>query len=100
MSRKHVLELLRSTLPRHCVISNPVALKPYETDGLTAIREVPWAVALPETEAQVAEVLRVCREHAIPVVPRGAGTGLSGGARPNGQAGIDCPVGLERDGGR
>ena len=57
-------------------------MRPYETDGLTAIRELPWAVALPGTEDEVCEVLAVCREHAVPVVPRGAGTGLSGGARP------------------
>jgi glycolate oxidase len=82
MSRKVALELLRTQLPRQCLITDPVALKPYETDGLTAIREVPWVVVLPETEAQVAAVLRVCREYEIPVVPRGAGTGLSGGARP------------------
>ena len=58
-------------------------MRPYETDGLTAIRELPWAVALPGTEDEVCEVLAVCREHAVPVVPRGAGTGLSG-RRPAG----------------
>ena len=57
-------------------------MRPYETDGLTAIRELPWAVALPGTEDEVCGVLAVCREHEVPVVPRGAGTGLSGGARP------------------
>ena len=57
-------------------------MRPYETDGLTAIRELPWAVALPGTEHEVCGVLAVCREHTVPVVPRGAGTGLSGGARP------------------
>lgn len=82
MSRKLVRRLLQRTLPRHCLITDPVALKPYETDGLTAIRQPPWLVALPETESQLAAVLRICREHTVPVVPRGAGTGLSGGARP------------------
>ena len=57
-------------------------MRPFETDGLTAIRERPWAVALPEDVAQVRAVLAICREHAVPVVTRGAGTGLSGGARP------------------
>ena len=57
-------------------------MKVFETDGLTALREIPWLVVLPEDEAQVLEVLRICREHEVPVVPRGAGTGLSGGARP------------------
>ena len=61
-------------------------MRPYECDGLTAIREQPWLVALPETEAQVASVLRICHEHGVPIVPRGAGTGLSGGARPNADA--------------
>ena len=82
MNRTFVLELLRANLPPTSLITQPAALKPFETDGLTAIREVPWAVVLPETEAQVASVLRICREYEVPVVPRGAGTGLSGGARP------------------
>ena len=69
-------------LPESCVISDPTALKPFETDGLTAIRETPGLVLLPETEDQVGEILAICREFALPVVPRGAGTGLSGGARP------------------
>jgi len=57
-------------------------MKPYECDGLTAIRQVPGLVVLPETEEQVRTVLAACASHAVPVVPRGAGTGLSGGARP------------------
>lgn len=76
------LKQLKARLPKHCLVTDPRALKPFESDGLTAIAEVPWLVALPETEAQVAEVLAVCREEGVPVVPRGAGTGLSGGARP------------------
>jgi glycolate oxidase len=75
------LELQR-VLPPGALLSEPRALKPYESDGLTAIREVPWLVVLPEDEVQVWAVLKVCREHGVPVVPRGAGTGLSGGARP------------------
>ena len=58
------------------------SLKPYECDGLTAYRERPLAVALPEDEAQVAAVLKACHALGVPVVARGAGTGLSGGAMP------------------
>jgi glycolate oxidase len=76
------LKKLKSRLPKQSLVTEPRALKPYESDGLTALREVPWLVALPETVEEVAEVLAVCREEGVPVVPRGAGTGLSGGARP------------------
>jgi len=82
MSRSQFIDRLRAVLPERGLISDPKALKPYETDGLTAIRQTPWLVALPETEAQVQQVLSVCREFGVPLVPRGAGTGLSGGARP------------------
>jgi glycolate oxidase len=58
--------------------------QPYECDGLTAYRRVPMVVALPETEAQVQRILRTCHALGVPVVPRGAGTGLSGGALPPG----------------
>ncbi len=78
-----VIELLRSALPEAGLITDEAGLRPYECDGLTAIREQPWLVALPENETQVAAVLRICREHDIAIVPRGAGTGLSGGARPS-----------------
>ena len=55
---------------------------PYESDGLTAYRQLPMVVVLPETTEQVAEVLRYCHDEGIKVVPRGAGTSLSGGALP------------------
>jgi glycolate oxidase len=77
-----VVALLRAALPAASVIADPRAMKPFETDGLTAIREIPWLVTLPENESQVLDVLNICRDHGVPVVPRGAGTGLSGGARP------------------
>jgi len=64
------------------VLTGEHAVRPFETDGLTAIRETPWVVVLPETVEQVRAVLAICREHRVPVVTRGAGTGLSGGARP------------------
>ena len=74
---------LRALLPtRDAVIADPVRLKPYETDGLTAYRQMPLAVVLPETTEQVAAVLRFCQEQQVRVVPRGAGTSLSGGALP------------------
>ncbi len=82
LNREQVRQQLARALPADGLLSEPRALKPYESDGLTALRQVPWLVALPEDEAQVCAVLRICREHGVPVVPRGAGTGLSGGARP------------------
>jgi glycolate oxidase len=77
-----VESLLRAQLPPAGVIASERGRRVYESDGLTAIREQPGLVVLPETEAEVLAVLRICREHGVPVVPRGAGTGLSGGARP------------------
>ncbi len=82
VDRSIVLEMLRAVLPETSVIADAAGMRPYECDGLTAIREQPWLVVLPETEQQVAQVVRICAEHGVPIVPRGAGTGLSGGARP------------------
>jgi glycolate oxidase len=78
------LELLRAALPEHGLLTEAEDLHPYECDGLSAYRQLPMAVCLPDTEAQVQQVLRLCHQHAIPVVARGAGTGLSGGALPLG----------------
>ncbi len=78
-----VLVALAAALPRHALLSRREDTTPYECDGLTAYREQPLAVALPETEAQVAAVLRTCHRLRVPVVARGAGTGLSGGAMPH-----------------
>src|SRR5581483_10156732 len=64
------------------VITEPEQLRTYECDGLTGRRVVPALVALPATTAEVQTVVRICNEHAIPFVARGAGTGLSGGALP------------------
>ncbi len=77
-----VVKQLQAILPAHCIITDPRAKKPFETDGLTAVKQVPWIVVLPENVEQVRAVMRVCRENRVPLVPRGAGTGLSGGARP------------------
>ena len=82
MSNTQVLSRLRAALPASSVLTGEHAVRPFETDGLTAIRETPWVVVLPDTVAQVRAVLEICREHGVPVVTRGAGTGLSGGARP------------------
>jgi len=69
-------------LPAESVLFEAEDTQPYECDGLTAYRRVPMVVALPETEAQVQRVLQICHAMDVPVVPRGAGTGLSGGALP------------------
>jgi glycolate oxidase len=82
MISNEAVRRLRAILPPHCLLLAREDLKPFETDGLTAFRNTPDVVALPETEEQVAEILRVCRESGTPIVFRGAGTGLSGGALP------------------
>jgi glycolate oxidase len=73
---------LRAALGPDGVIAEPRALRPYESDGLTAYRQVPLAVALPRSTAEVAAALRIASEFGIKVVPRGSGTSLSGGALP------------------
>jgi len=76
------LAALRAVLPPASVLSEQEDTRPYECDGLSAYRQLPMAVALPADEAQVVAVLGICREFNVPIVPRGAGTGLSGGAMP------------------
>src|SRR5205814_4185328 len=71
-------------MPERSVLWEEEDTRPYECDGLTAYRQLPMVVALPETEEQVRRVLETCSSLKIPVVPRGAGTGLSGGALPLG----------------
>ncbi|UUX96291.1 FAD-linked oxidase C-terminal domain-containing protein [Aquabacterium sp. J223] len=78
-----VVAALRHALPAHALLWRGEDTVPYECDGLTAYRQQPMVVALPETEDQVAAVLRACHALGVPVVPRGAGTGLSGGALPH-----------------
>jgi glycolate dehydrogenase FAD-linked subunit len=83
--RQHeVAAALRAFLPAHAVLYEEEDTRPYECDGLTAYRQLPMVVALPETEEQVRQVLKACSAMGVPVVPRGAGTGLSGGALPPG----------------
>jgi glycolate oxidase len=83
IDRAALLADLARSLPAAALLSADEDLKPYECDGLSAYRQVPVAVALPETEAQVAAVIKACRAAGVPVVARGAGTGLSGGALPH-----------------
>lgn len=82
MPTKAFLADLTNKLPEDVLITRTEAMKPFETDGLTAKREVPAVVALPRCPSQVLAILSVCRQHQVPIVARGAGTGLSGGARP------------------
>lgn len=81
--RAQAVAALGEVLPRHALLWQAEDTVPYECDGLTAYRQQPLAVALPETEDQVAAVLRTCHRLKLPVVARGAGTGLSGGALPH-----------------
>jgi glycolate oxidase len=80
--RQQVADSLRARLPQSCVLSDPEDTRPYECDGLAAYRQLPMIVTLPTSEEQVLAILDVCRELKVPIVPRGAGTGLSGGALP------------------
>jgi glycolate oxidase len=84
LQQRKVAEALRAFLPERSVLWQQEDTQPYECDGLTAYRRVPMVVALPETEEQVQRILKTCHELGVPVVPRGAGTGLSGGALPPG----------------
>jgi len=80
--RDAIVAGLRALLPESGVIAEELLLKPYETDGLAAYRQPPLAVVLPETTEQVAAVMAFCHRNGVRVIPRGAGTSLSGGALP------------------
>ena len=80
--RERIVSKLRTIVPGEGVIAAERELRPYECDGLTAYRQLPMVVVLPETTEQVADVLRYCHGEGVKVVPRGAGTSLSGGALP------------------
>src|ERR1700692_4241858 len=82
--RAAIVAALRAIVPGEGVIATEREMKPYQSDGLTAYRQIPMVVVLPDTTDQVARVLRYCHENGIKVVPRGAGTSLSGGALPLG----------------
>jgi glycolate oxidase len=80
-----VAQAMQALLPAHCVLYKSEDTTPYECDGLSMFRQKPMVVVLPETEAQVIAILKTCHAMNVPVVARGAGTGLSGGAMPHGQ---------------
>jgi glycolate oxidase len=84
--RKEIIAAMQAIVSPRCVISNADLLRAYESDGLTAYRQLPMLVVLPETVAQVCAILRWCGQNGVKVVPRGAGTSLSGGALPLGDA--------------
>ncbi|KVH50931.1 glycolate oxidase subunit GlcD [Burkholderia diffusa] len=108
VDRGTVVAALHAAAPGLDVLHEREALKPFECDGLAAYRTVPLAVVLPDTVEQVRAVLRVAAAHGVPVVARGAGTGLSGGAMPlekgillvmskfNRILGIDADAGIAR----
>jgi glycolate oxidase len=79
-----LINRLAEFLPAESIIHEQEALRPYECDGLPAYRQLPLLAVLPDTTEQVQQVMRVCHEMQVPVVARGAATGLSGGALPLG----------------
>ena len=85
MDDADIATALRALLPEDCVLTRQEERRPYECDGLTAFRRLPQVVALPRTEEQVRQVLLTCNRLGVPLVARGSGTGLSGGATPHAQ---------------
>ena len=81
--QQQVVAALRDILPPGALLFRTEDTRPYECDGLTAFRQLPMVVALPDSEQQVCRILKACRALEVPVVARGAGTGLSGGAMPH-----------------
>lgn len=89
MARKaHLVERLQAVLPADAVIHDPHQTRAYECDALTAYKCPPMAVVLPTSTKEVSAVLRICHEDGVPVVPRGSGTSLAGGALPT----ADCVI--------
>ena len=80
--RSQIIADLRAIVPGEGVIDTEIEMRPYESDGVTAYRQLPLAVVLPSSTEQVSKVLRYCHENGVRIVPRGAGTSLSGGALP------------------
>ena len=78
-----LLQRLQQCLPAHCLVIDAESQRPFECDGLSLYRELPLLVALPETVAQVSQILQICHELCVPVVARGSGTGLCAGAMPH-----------------
>ena len=85
IARRHDIAAgLKRIVPAHCVIDDDASVKAFDADGLSAYRQMPLAVVLPETTEQVAAILKWCKQEGVKIVPRGAGTSLSGGATPLG----------------
>lgn len=80
--QREVVQALMAVLPTHCLLYREEDTAAYECDAMPAYRRLPLAVALPETESQVQRIVQICRRMSVPIVPRGAGTSLSGGALP------------------
>lgn len=91
--RTEIVSALKAIVPGEGVVDDPTEMRPFETDGFLAYRFMPLAVVLPETTEQISDVLRFLADAGVPVIPRGAGTSLSGGAIPQEDAVI---VGLSR----
>jgi glycolate oxidase len=83
MDRTKIIRALQAILPDNAVLHEQEDMHPYECDGLSAYRALPMVVALPTTVEQVQAIIKLCYEMNVPVVARGAGTGLSGGALPH-----------------
>ncbi len=94
--REQIVAALRAIVPGEGVISDPPSLKAYETDALTAYRQPPMVAVLPTTVEQVAAVLSWCRREGVKVVPRGAGTSLSGGSLPLADSVLLCMARFNR----
>ncbi len=88
ISKSRLAEQFRAFIDPDFVITDDETLKPYECDGLAMYREMPMLVVLPETVEQVQRVMRICHENGVPVVARGAGTGLCAGAMPHKEGGV------------
>ena len=85
VDRTRLIARLQKILPADALLHQPEDLRPYECDGLSVYRQLPMLVALPESIEQVHAIMRLCHALRVPVVARGAGTGLSGGALPHAQ---------------
>lgn len=84
-SAKRIVDALRKIVPAHCILHREEDTRPYECDGLSLYRVLPPVVVLPDTEEQIVAIMRLCKRLNVPIVARGAGTGLSGGAMPHAQ---------------
>ncbi len=88
LDRPALIAALRALLPADAVLEEEEERRPYECDGLSAYRQLPYVVTLPHTVEEMQAILKLCHQHHIPVVARGAGTGLSGGALPHAEGGL------------